>query len=72
MIEEQRLDIVSVTTRPEQHTEQMIFASNQGIKGVYAEKPLCMTLEETDAIRQAFERNGTHLEYGPIYRHWAI
>ena len=53
MIEEQRLDIVSVTTRPEQHTEQMIFASNQGIKGVYAEKPLCMTLEEMDAIRQA-------------------
>ena len=72
MIEEQRLDIVSVTTRPEQHAEQMIFASNQGIQGVYAEKPLCMTLEETDAIRQAFERNGTHLEYGPIYRHWAI
>ena len=72
MIEEQRLDIVSVTTRPEHHAEQMIFAANQGVKGIYAEKPLCMTLEETDAICQAFECNGTHLEYGPIYRHWAV
>ena len=70
MIENENLDIVSVATRPQQHAEQMIFAANQGIKGVYAEKPLCMTLEETDAICEAFERNGTHLEYGPIYRHW--
>ncbi len=70
MIESENLDLVSVTTRPQQHAEQMIFAANHGIKGVYAEKPLCMTLEETDAIREAFARNGTHLEYGPIYRHW--
>jgi predicted dehydrogenase len=71
MIEAENLDIVSVATRPQQHAEQMIFAADAGIKGVYAEKPLCMTLEETDAIREAFERNGTHLEYGPIYRHWS-
>ena len=70
LIEAENPDIVSVTTRPEQHAEQMIFAANHGVKGAYAEKPLCMTLEETDAIREAFERNGTHLEYGSIYRHW--
>lgn len=71
MIEVENLDIVSITTRPEQHAEQMIFAANHGVKGVYAEKPLCMSLKETDAILLGFERNGTHLEYGPIYRHWA-
>ncbi|MCZ6675827.1 MAG: Gfo/Idh/MocA family oxidoreductase [Candidatus Poribacteria bacterium] len=71
MIEKEALDIVSVATRPEQHAEQMVFVAEHGVKGVYAEKPLCMTLRETDAIREAFERNGVHLEYGPIYRHWA-
>ena len=71
MIEKENLDIVSVTTRPEQHAEEMVFAAEHGVKGVYAEKPLCMSLVETDAIRDAFERNGVHLEYGPIYRHWA-
>jgi predicted dehydrogenase len=71
MIEKEHLDIVSVTTRPEQHAEEMVFAAKHGVKGVYAEKPLCMSLTETDAIREAFERNGVHLEYGPIYRHWA-
>ena len=70
MIETENLDIVSVATRPEQHAEQMIFAANHHVQGVYAEKPLCMSLMETDAIREAFERHGVHLEYGPIYRHW--
>lgn len=70
MIEKEDLDIVSVATRPEQHAEQMIFAANHGIAGIYAEKPLCMSLRETDAIRAAFEHNQVHLEYGPIYRHW--
>ena len=70
MVEAENLDIVSITTRPEQHAEQMIFAANHGVLGVYAEKPLCMSLQETDDIRQAFERNNVHLEYGPIYRHW--
>ena len=71
MIERENLDIVSVATRPEQHAEQLIFAAENGVAGVYAEKPLCMTLTETDAIREAFERNGAHMEYGCIYRHWA-
>ena len=71
MIENESLNIVSVTTRPEQHAEEMVFAADHGVKGIYAEKPLCMSLTETDAIREAFERNGVHLEYGPIYRHWA-
>ncbi|MEE3258148.1 MAG: Gfo/Idh/MocA family oxidoreductase [Candidatus Latescibacterota bacterium] len=71
MIDGENLAIVSVATRPEHHAEQMIYAADHGVRGVYAEKPLCMSLVETDAIRQAFERNNVHLEYGPIYRHWA-
>ena len=70
LIDVEKPDILSITTRPEQHFEEMIYGANHGVKGMYAEKPLCMSLVETDAIREAFERNGVHLEYGPIYRHW--
>ena len=70
LIDVEKPDILSIATRPEQHAEQMIYGANNGVKGMYAEKPLCMSLVETDAIREAFECNGVHLEYGPIYRHW--
>jgi predicted dehydrogenase len=70
MIAAENLDIVSVATRPEQHAEQLIFAAENGVAGVFAEKPLCMSLVETDAIVAAFERGGVQMEYGPIYRHW--
>ena len=70
LVDVEKPDILSITTRPQQHAEQMVYGANHGVKGMYAEKPLCMSLKETDAIREAFERNGVHLEYGPIYRHW--
>jgi predicted dehydrogenase len=70
LIDVEKPDILSITTRPEQHAEPMIYGANNGVKGMYAEKPLCMSLVETDAIREAFERNGVQLEYGAIYRHW--
>ena len=71
MLDREDLDIVSVTTRPEQHAEQLIYAAEHGVKGVYAEKPLCMSLDETDAIRRSFADHQVHLEYGTIYRHWS-
>lgn len=70
LIDEEKPDILSITTRPQQHAEQMIYGAKRGVKGMYAEKPLCMSLVETDAIKDAFFDNGVHLEYGPIYRHW--
>lgn len=72
LIDVEKPDILSVTTRPEQHAEHMVYGANHGVKGMYAEKPLCCTLKETDAIREAFERNGVFLQYGPMRRNWAI
>ncbi len=72
MIDAERLDILSVGTRPEQHAEPMIYGAERGVKGIYAEKPLCCTLNEADAIREAFERNGVFLEFGPMRRNWAV
>jgi predicted dehydrogenase len=72
LIDKEQPDILSITTRPEQHAEHMIYGANHGVKGMYAEKPLCCSLAETDAIREAFERNGVFLQYGPMRRNWAV
>jgi predicted dehydrogenase len=72
LIDKERPDILSITTRLEQHAEAMIYGAEHGVRGMYAEKPLCCTLAEADAIREAFERNGVFLQFGPMRRHWAI
>lgn len=71
MIDTEQLDILSIGTRPEQHAEPMIYGAEHGVQGMYAEKPLCCSLEEADAIKDAFERNGVFLEFGPMRRNWA-
>ena len=72
LIDKEDLDILSITTRPEQHAESLIYAAEQGIKGIFVEKPLCCSLLEADAIRDACERNGVMLEFGPPRRNWAV
>ena len=72
LIDKEKPDILSITTRPEQHAEHMVYGANHGVKGMYAEKPLCCSLVETDAIREAFERNGVFLQYGPMRRNWVV
>ena len=72
LIDVEKPDILSITTRPEQHAEAMIYGAEHGVKGMYAEKPLCCTLVEADAIKDAFERNGVMLEFGPMRRNWAL
>lgn len=64
MIERERPDIVSVTTRPVNHAEVGIFAAEHGVKGIYCEKPLCCSMAEADAILAACERNGVKFNYG--------
>ena len=72
LIDAENPDILSIATRPEQHAEAMIYGAEHGVKGMYAEKPLCCSLEEADAIKAAFEQNGVFLEFGPMRRNWAV
>ena len=72
LIDKEKPDILSITTRPEQHAEAMIYGAEHGVKGIYAEKPLCCSLVEADSIKDAFERNGVMLEFGPMRRNWAV
>ena len=62
MIEKERPDIVSVTTQTIHKAEVITFAAEQGVRGIFAEKALCSSLEEADRIRDAVNANGGGLQ----------
>lgn len=52
------IDVVDITSFPAQHKEQAIAAAEAG-KQVILEKPITLNLEDAEAVREAFEKNGT-------------
>lgn len=54
--DDKEIDTVYVTTRHNAHAAQVIRALDAG-KNVYVEKPLCLTEEEMNAVRDALTRN---------------
>jgi predicted dehydrogenase len=64
MILNEKPDIVSVTTRPETHAAITIFAAENGVKGVYCEKPLCCSMDEADAMLEACAKHGVQFNLG--------
>jgi scyllo-inositol 2-dehydrogenase (NAD+) len=69
MIQKEKPDIVSVATRPATHAGMTIFAAQNGVKGIYCEKPLCCSMEEADAMVEAVEANGVKFNYGTNRRY---
>jgi len=69
MIEKERPDIVSVATQPEQRSEVVIFAAENGVKAIYAEKAMAASMAEADAMVEAVERNGVAFNLG-TNRRW--
>lgn len=72
MILKERPDIVSVATRPATHAEMTIFAAENGVKGIYCEKPLCCSMAEADAMVTACENNGVKFNYGTNRRYQVL
>lgn len=70
MIEKENLDIVSVATQPEPRAEIVIYAAEQGVKAIYAEKAMAASLAEADAMVEAMERNGVFFNLG-TNRRWS-
>ena len=64
MIAQEKPDIVSVATQPENRAEIVIYAAEHGVPAIYAEKALAASLAEADAIVEAVERNGAVLNLG--------
>ena len=69
MIEKERPDIVSVTTPSFARAEPIIFAAENGVRGIYSEKGLCASLEEADRIADACRRNNVAFNWGAMRRH---
>jgi len=73
LIDQEQPDLVSVATQPEHRAEIVIYAAEHGVKAIYAEKALCASLEEADAIVAAVEGNqavlnmGTNRRWDPRY-----
>ncbi len=69
MIEKEKPDIVSVTTPSFARAEPIIFAAENGVSGIYAEKGLCASLDEADRIVAACKANNVAFNWGAMRRH---
>ena len=67
------IDLIVVSTKHSSHAKFVTEALNAG-KNVYCEKPLCLTLEELEEIREAYKNSegelfvGLNRRYAPLIR----
>lgn len=61
MLEHERLDIVAVATPPGLHRDQVLAAARAGVRGIFCEKPMALSLGECDDMIKACQEHGTKL-----------
>lgn len=69
MITKEDLDIVSVATCPRSHCDIVVFAAQNGVKGIYCDKPLCCSMKEADLMQAACREHGVKFNYGTQRRY---
>jgi predicted dehydrogenase len=69
MIVREQPDILSIATQPHHRAEVALFAIENGVKALYVEKPLCASMAEADALREAVTRHNVALNMG-TNRRW--
>jgi len=74
MLAELRPDLLSVVTSDNRHADIVVHAAENGIKGIFCEKPIATCLADADRMIEAVERNGVPMtvnhtrRWRPIYR----
>lgn len=68
MLGDPEIDLVVISTNHNSHGKFVVEALKAG-KNVYVEKPLCLTIEELDAIEEAYRESGKELFCGMNRRH---
>lgn len=68
MIEQERPDIVSITTPTFARAEPILFAAEHGVRAIYAEKGLSASLAEADRIVAACRANNVVFHWGALRR----
>lgn len=71
LIDQERPEILSIATQPEQRAEITIYAAEHGVKAIYAEKAMSASLGQAYAMVEALERNGVFFNLG-TNRRWSI
>lgn len=75
MIMQEKPDILSVVTPDDKHADIVVYAAENGVKGIFCEKPLATSLQDADRMLAACEANGVVLmvnhtrRYVPIFIH---
>jgi UDP-N-acetylglucosamine 3-dehydrogenase len=68
MLEEENLDLVSVTVWPHLHAEMTIKAARAGVKGIHCEKPMAITYGEAKQMVEICEAHGVTLSFNHMRR----
>ena len=68
LLRDPEIDLIAVSTQHNSHAKFVIEALKAG-KNVYCEKPLCLTLDELTAIKEAYEQSEGELFVGLNRRH---
>jgi predicted dehydrogenase len=69
LIVKERPDILSIATQPHHRADVALFAIEHGVRALYCEKPLCASMAEANALREAVERNKVAFNMG-TNRRW--
>lgn len=74
MLRHEQLDAVAIATRTEGRKGMIEDCIAHGVRGLFCEKPACLTLEDCDALAALLQRHSTAFVYGtrrrfmPVYR----
>lgn len=68
LLEDSEIDLIIISTQHNSHAKFVVEALNAG-KHVYCEKPLCLTLEELESIKTAYDNSEAELFCGLNRRH---
>lgn len=71
LINLEKPDIISIATRTEARPEIIKYACNNGVKGVYFEKPICRSIIDTREILYTAKKRNVILGYGVNRRYHA-
>ena len=69
MIDKEQPEILSVATQPEHRAGIVVYAAENGVKAIYAEKAMASSMADADAMVEAVERNGVLFNMG-TNRRW--
>ena len=69
LIHEEKPDIVSVATQPEQRSEIVVYAAEHGAKAIWAEKAMAASADEADQMVEAIEQRRVVFNLG-TNRRW--